>query len=141
MGFAGPATLIYSFYKKQRAGREGSQDEKAMNTHKSSSKPCAHRQPEAPVLTGSSETNKSNNIEGVSSSTGDCAACRTQKRAERNYRLKVIGGLILPFALTSLDTTIIAGALPFIASDFRMISLACSFEDTLLSLTQINCRR
>jgi hypothetical protein len=41
-----------------------------------------------------------------------------EKKRRRKYRLKIIFGLAAPFALISLDTTIIASALPFIAEDF-----------------------
>src|SRR6202012_866969 len=41
-----------------------------------------------------------------------------EKKKRRKYRLKIILGLVAPFALQSLDTTIIASALPFIAKDF-----------------------
>lgn len=34
------------------------------------------------------------------------------------YRWKLVLGLFLPFSVQALDLTIIAGALPFIASDF-----------------------
>ena len=40
------------------------------------------------------------------------------KRGRRVYRWKIILGLVGPFALQSLDITIIASALPFIAKDF-----------------------
>jgi len=40
------------------------------------------------------------------------------KRRRRVYRWKIILGLVGPFALQSLDITIIASALPFIAKDF-----------------------
>lgn len=42
-----------------------------------------------------------------------------EKRRKRAYRWKIVIGLFAPFTLQSLDTTIIASALPFIASDFR----------------------
>ncbi|KAH8660226.1 major facilitator superfamily domain-containing protein [Xylariales sp. PMI_506] len=42
-------------------------------------------------------------------------------RKLRSYRWKVIFGLFGPFALQSLDTTVIASALPFIATDFNEI--------------------
>ena len=38
----------------------------------------------------------------------------------RIYRWKLIAGLSLPFSIQALETTIVAGALPFIASDFSM---------------------
>ena len=41
------------------------------------------------------------------------------KRARTVYRWKLIGGLFFPFTVAALDTTMVAGALPFIASDFR----------------------
>ncbi|KAJ9156667.1 Major facilitator superfamily domain, general substrate transporter [Pleurostoma richardsiae] len=42
-------------------------------------------------------------------------------KRRRNLRYKVMFGLALPFALQSLDTTIIASALPFIADDFHQV--------------------
>lgn len=48
---------------------------------------------------------------------------RAEKKRRRTYRLKIILGLFLPFALQALDTTIIASALKFIAEDFRQSSL------------------
>jgi hypothetical protein len=51
---------------------------------------------------------------------GPCQQCKQEKRAARTYRWKLIAGLFLPFTVQALDTTIVAGALPFIASDFRM---------------------
>ena len=50
---------------------------------------------------------------------GPCQQCKQEKRAARIYRWKLIAGLFLPFTVQALDTTIVAGALPFIASDFR----------------------
>lgn len=47
-----------------------------------------------------------------------CAECQEAKRAARRYRWRIITGLFVPFLVQSLDVTIIAGALPFIASDF-----------------------
>lgn len=41
-----------------------------------------------------------------------------QKKAARNYRWRLIMGLLLPSILEALDTTIIAAALSFIASEF-----------------------
>lgn len=47
-----------------------------------------------------------------------CTECKEAKRAARIYRWRIISGLFVPFLVQSLDVTIIAGALPFIASDF-----------------------
>jgi hypothetical protein len=51
-----------------------------------------------------------------------CDICKQDKKAKRVYRQKLILGLFLPFIIQGLDTTIIAGALPFIASDFSKFS-------------------
>jgi hypothetical protein len=44
---------------------------------------------------------------------------REERLAARRYRILLIIGLFFPFALQALDVTIIASALPWIASDFR----------------------
>jgi hypothetical protein len=41
-----------------------------------------------------------------------------EKKRKRAYRWKVLLGLVLPFTLQALDMTIVASALPFIATDF-----------------------
>ncbi len=41
-----------------------------------------------------------------------------ENKRRRTYRWKIILGLFAPFCLQSLDTTIIASALPYIAEDF-----------------------
>lgn len=41
-----------------------------------------------------------------------------EHKKRRTHKYKVLFGLALPFALQSLDTTIVASALPFIAADF-----------------------
>jgi hypothetical protein len=54
--------------------------------------------------------------------------CSIGKQRSR-YRWKFILGLLLPLSVQALDATIIAGALPFIASDFSKyptIVLRCS---------------
>jgi hypothetical protein len=48
-----------------------------------------------------------------------------EKKRRRSYRWKIIFGLWCPFALQALDTTIIASALPYIATDFRTYSSPC----------------
>jgi hypothetical protein len=54
---------------------------------------------------------------------GPCVLCKQEKKAARVYRWKLIAGLFFPFSVQALDTTIVAGALPFIASDFRESSI------------------
>ena len=44
-----------------------------------------------------------------------------RKKRQRAYRYRIIFGLMMPFTLQALDTTIIASALPTIAADFGML--------------------
>ena len=48
-----------------------------------------------------------------------------EKKRRMKYRLKILFGLVAPFTLQSLDTTIIASALPFIAQDFGKCGRDC----------------
>lgn len=43
-----------------------------------------------------------------------------EKKAMRKYRTKIIAGLFCPMLVWALNKTMIAAALPFIASDFSM---------------------
>ena len=45
-----------------------------------------------------------------------------EKKRRRSYRWKIIMGLCGPFALQALDTTIIASAFSYIATDFSTYS-------------------
>ncbi|KAM6511675.1 hypothetical protein FALCPG4_016676 [Fusarium falciforme] len=51
-----------------------------------------------------------------------CQSCKTERREQLKYRWKIILGLFLPFAISALDVTIIASALPWIADDFDQLS-------------------
>ncbi|KAK5998022.1 MFS-type transporter ucsD [Cladobotryum mycophilum] len=53
---------------------------------------------------------------------GLCPECKTEKSAMRRYRWQIILCLVWPYALQALDSTIIASALPWIASDFHKVS-------------------
>ena len=57
-----------------------------------------------------------------------CGVCEEEKKAARRYRWKLIAGLALPFAVQGLDSTIIAGAMPFIASDFSKSPFSAVLE-------------
>ena len=50
-----------------------------------------------------------------------CRQCEEQRRRERIYSWKLIGGLCLPYTLATLDLTIVATAVPSIASHFGML--------------------
>lgn len=52
--------------------------------------------------------------------SGPCELCKKEKHNARVYRWKLIAGLLLPYFLASVDLTIVAAALPFIASHFSM---------------------
>lgn len=55
-------------------------------------------------------------------STGPCGQCKAEGRRALTYRLKLIAGLLMPFALQALDVTIVASALPSIAADFGEVA-------------------
>ncbi|EEP81793.1 conserved hypothetical protein [Uncinocarpus reesii 1704] len=52
---------------------------------------------------------------------GPCSECKKEKHDKRVYRWKLIFGLLLPYFLASVDLTIVAAALPFIASHFNKL--------------------
>ncbi|KAE9365949.1 MFS general substrate transporter [Stipitochalara longipes BDJ] len=60
--------------------------------------------------------------QSVQEAQGDCGICKDEKRQMKHYRRRLMLGLFFPFLVQSLDVTIIAGALPFIASDFHQLS-------------------
>jgi hypothetical protein len=114
------ATIIYKKYFKKTP---------------SEPRPCVHQQASA---SGSSpetissdehafEAPDANGVGkyGDKTSTLDgsqCSICREEAHRMTVYRRKLMLGLLFPFLVQSLDSTIIAGAVPFIASDFRKTS-------------------
>ncbi|EPS36487.1 hypothetical protein H072_9999 [Dactylellina haptotyla CBS 200.50] len=52
----------------------------------------------------------------------ECEICKEDKKRRRKYRWKLILTLLLPNFMNSLDLTVIATAVPEIASDFNRIS-------------------
>lgn len=56
--------------------------------------------------------------------TVSCDVCKDEKRATSKYRWKLMAGLFFPFWTQTLDSTMIAGAVSFIASDFTQYSRA-----------------
>jgi hypothetical protein len=80
------------------------------------------------------DENRKQLVSDNAEATGDivpCVLCKQEKRAARIYRWKLIGGLFFPFTVQALDTTIVAGALPYIASDFResrYLALSCEIS-------------
>ena len=65
------------------------------------------------------QANIHNADQGINSqNVADCSICEDEKKAMSRYRWRLMMGLFFPFLAQSLDTTIIAGAASFIASDF-----------------------
>ena len=52
-----------------------------------------------------------------------------EKKRRRRYRWKMLFGLLAPFALQALDTTIIASALPYIAQDFSKLKITLDMSN------------
>ncbi|KAM0079966.1 hypothetical protein ACKRZS_007887 [Fusarium odoratissimum] len=51
-----------------------------------------------------------------------CQDCKRESSQRVRYRWRIILGLVLPFAISALDVTIIATALPWIAADFDRVT-------------------
>jgi hypothetical protein len=58
-------------------------------------------------------------MEPLEGENTQACTCAKPERSSKKYRLKLIAGLVLPYFLASLDLTVVATALPFIASHFR----------------------
>ncbi|THV46177.1 hypothetical protein BGAL_0409g00080 [Botrytis galanthina] len=86
---------------------------------------CITNQPQLPMLqcshTEGREGGTSEPQAGISYAE-PCNLCIQEKKASRRYRWRLTAGLMLPYMVQALDITIIAGALPFIASDFNQLS-------------------
>ncbi|KAL2068907.1 hypothetical protein VTL71DRAFT_15245 [Oculimacula yallundae] len=52
----------------------------------------------------------------------ECVVCKEKESKMKKYRWTLMIGLFFPFLVQSLDTTLIAGAAAFIASDFNQLS-------------------
>ncbi|OJJ39695.1 hypothetical protein ASPWEDRAFT_37527 [Aspergillus wentii DTO 134E9] len=76
---------------------------------------CQHqRRPESRLI----EDAASRNSTTSEPNRQPCQACKQQQHDSRVYRWKLICGLLLPYILSTLDLTIVATAVPFIASHF-----------------------
>ncbi|KAI6778807.1 multidrug transporter [Emericellopsis cladophorae] len=69
-----------------------------------------------------SKTNPKTCEHRIAPSLEPCDLCAAEATRARKYRWKIILGLVFPFALQALDSTIIASALPWIAHDFGRFS-------------------
>ena len=108
----GMAFLLYRYIKKKRANA------KETSTHI----PHLSRDSQAPLEFSDRSSIPQEDVpgrKGANQTELDVPTIsKEEKRAAKIYRWKLIAGLSLPFAVQALETTIVAGALPFIASDF-----------------------
>ncbi|TVY40815.1 Efflux pump [Lachnellula subtilissima] len=116
------ATILYKKFLKKYSSQQ---------TSPSQTPPCNHQidtSNASDIPLAEPHTRREKNIPRtidrsfVSDGDDACEVCRYQKKALRKYRWKVIVGLSCPFLVQALDSTIIAGALPYIASDFHQLS-------------------
>lgn len=75
-----------------------------------------HLQPSNDALGG--HIDMSTSVPETKGTQEECPLCKADRLAARRYTIKIIVSLFFPFALQALDTTIVASALPWIASDF-----------------------
>lgn len=66
----------------------------------------------------------------VANDNETCPICKQEEHDATVYRWKLIGGLLLPYTLASLDLTIVASSLPFIASYFGTSLIPTSLSRT-----------
>jgi len=109
------ATLLYRrLFKETAKQREPCIHEREIELRSEASED----RPDTAALFLKSEKHDVQPINSNTSTTGPCLICIEQVKAARKYRWKLMLGLFLPFSVQALDVTIIASALPFIASDF-----------------------
>jgi hypothetical protein len=82
-------------------------------------KDASHHVAQPEVITVTSRAEQSDPVTSTARQNVGSQLSREEKKAARRYRIRLIIGLFFPFALQALDVTIIASALPWIASDFR----------------------
>ena len=94
---------------------------------------------------GSSEKTAKNNStcphsrDPAAQASHKCELCAAEKAAARKYRWKLLLLLMPGFTLSSLDLTIVATALPFVASHFGMSRLwDCQIGTLLTSVDKFN---
>ncbi|OGM42974.1 putative MFS multidrug transporter [Aspergillus bombycis] len=122
----------YIHRKIKARNQDPSQDPPKPVTEK---KPCPHSRPFQVELRTRASGENPRTSQGTTASTIEeervlvppdlpksdekCQVCKKQKHDARVYRWKLIAGLCLPFILATLDLTIVATALPSIASHFN----------------------
>jgi hypothetical protein len=116
------ATIIYKkYFKKQPPQCEPSEHQQPVNIASEDRielTTLPQQSPDGRVAEESHLQNVDKQISFGDTKTTSSIAKEDEKAMNR-YRWKLVIGLFLPFFVQSLDLTIISGALPFIASDFR----------------------
>jgi hypothetical protein len=77
---------------------------------------CPHQQQASATSPDTADSAAKDTV--VANDNEICPICKQEKHDASVYRWKLIGGLLLPYTLASLDLTIVASSLPFIASYF-----------------------
>lgn len=96
---------LYRKYRQRQYQAQTQSVDESKATTKSKPKPCIHR-----------------NVAEAASSQQKCSACATDKSAARKYRWKLLLLLLPAFFAAQLDLTIVATALPFVASHFDKLN-------------------
>lgn len=105
--------MAYWLYKKIRDRKRTSGEQHLLGPY-----PQNHDRNEAPA--GAHSNN--NEASKPEPPPEDFLRDKEAQKAARVYRWRLIGGLFLPATVQALNTTLIAGALPFIASDFNQFA-------------------
>ncbi|KAI6256937.1 hypothetical protein MCOR19_006635 [Pyricularia oryzae] len=131
---------LYRKIQQQKSGEQGVKQQQPSCAHQRNGSTATCERPNAPTSGKSGQGLQQSSPAPVAVTASDaeperhptpqssqikdskCEACVEEKRAARKYRLKLVLGLIFPFALQALDVTIVASALPWIAKDFNEIS-------------------
>lgn len=85
-----------------------------------------------------SESQRPSSAEHFLPQQNESAEQQQQKQEMRIYRWRLVAGLFVPASVQALNTTMIAGALPYIASDFSKLALIHYCND-LIDIFKINC--
>jgi hypothetical protein len=118
------ALYLYRKYKnnKNNNPKAPTRHEQCIHQRNTSLASDAGLVPEGNELDDFAHDGAGKNPQVTHGTTSVCRICRVEKKEMKHYRRRLMLGLFFPFLVQSLDVTIIAGALPFIASDFRKTS-------------------
>ena len=97
--------------------------------------PCEHQLAAAAHFGGDGVLDSSNQRQLPPGQRGSkyCPECKIETRRDTIYKWKVLVALVIPNIMASMDMTIIATALPTIASHFGMCTVLCHKASSLLT--------